>query len=170
MSYFKSIDKMKENADKASTADNTRKEASIIMIQKQEEMKKRESAVSSLKDLMPFYNDLQQKAHDDKDRLTYIFATGAIFFFDNINVITEEMAVNKIEEITDFFNQSKDQITEDNLLRLKQLCYSHHKANISTYRVHPDVECTNYTIGDLIGMGIRLINYPDKMREYKLFK
>ena len=170
MSYFKPIDKMKENAAKASTADNTTKEASIIMTQKQEEMKRRESAFSSLNDLMPFYNDLQQKAHDDKDRLTYIYATGAIFFFDNFNAITEEMEVYKIEELTDFFNLSKDQITEDNLLRLKQLCYYHHKANIRAFRVHPDVECTNYTIGDLIGMGIRLINYPDKMVEYKLFK
>ena len=170
MSYFKPIDKIKENANKALTADNIRREASIIMTQTQEEKKRRESAVSSLKDLLPFYSDLQQKAYIDKDRLAYIYATGALFFFDNFNVITEEMEVYEIEMITNFFNQSKDQITEDNLLRLKQLCYYHHKADIRTFRVHPNVECTNYTIGDLIGMGIRLINYPDKMSEYNLFK
>ena len=48
MSYFKPIDKIKENANKALTADNIRREASIIMTQTQEEKKRRESAVSSL--------------------------------------------------------------------------------------------------------------------------
>ena len=129
----------------------------------------RESVLSSLKELMTSYVNLQQQSYVAKDKLMYICATGAIFLLDALDVATIQMETYELEEPLVFVKQLQDNVNAENLRKLQQLCDRYAK-NVCDFRKHPDVECHNYTIGDLIGMGIRLLNHPEQMEDFRLFK
>lgn len=169
MSYWKTLEQMKNE-----TPEERRLREKLRMEREQEieeQMKKeRETAINTLKDLLPSFLNMQENAHDQKDRLTYICATGAIFYLDSVEAFTDTIPTYEIANLALFFRQLPDNINIDNMFKLKSLCSSSHSVDIRNYRVHPDFYCTNYSIGDLIGMGIRILDAPEKMKEYTPFQ
>ena len=173
MAFWKTINQIKNTRLKETPEESRAREIERLKCEQERqraEEEQRASALSSLKSLEPNYLELQQKAHDEKDKIMYSYSTGALFFFDNVEALTSEMKLYEIDSVIDFFNELLTGADVEKMHKLMELCNHFSKVNLRQYRVHPDVDFTNYTISDVIGIGIRMLQDSDYNDVYNIFK